>query len=174
MATQDRLPTSEDPPLAGATSSAHPLALTLFHPAHPTSTHVSMERTHANPHVYFKCRNCQGKHEHTCTHILTRLSHTHTHSNTHSHTSTHGYTHSHTHTQAHANTPSHTYTHTHSRLPGPSCNSDIDVHTYFQTLTNTWVPGLRLTCLTPALHAQTVANARASWASVSIRGGRHV
>lgn len=116
MATQDGLPTSEDPPLAGAASSAHSSAVTLFHSAHAMSTHMDVERrTHVDPHVYFKCRNSAKVNMNTAAHTYKTLTYTHTLKHTLLHKHTWIYTLSHT----HPSTCKHplTYTHPHTLTP---------------------------------------------------------
>lgn len=119
-ATQDVLPTSEDPPLAGAASSAHSSAVTLFHPAHAMSTHMDVERrTHVDPHVYFKCRNSAKVNRNTAAHTYSQDSHIYTHTQTHTLTQAHMDIHTLTHTPKHMQTPPHIHapTHTHA-YPG--------------------------------------------------------
>lgn len=90
----------------------------LSHPAHATSTHMDMQRrTHADPHVHFKCRNSAAVHMSIPAHTYSQDSHIYTH--TLKHTLSHKHTWIYTLSHTHPSTCKHplTYTHPHTLTP---------------------------------------------------------
>lgn len=99
-----------------------PPPVMLSRPAHATSTHMDMERrTHADPHVHFKCRNSAMVNLSTPAHTYSQDSHIYIHTQTHTLTQAHMDIHTLTHTPKHMQTPPHIHApaHTHA-YPGPA------------------------------------------------------
>ena len=99
-----------------------PPPVMLSRPAHATSTHMDMERrTHADPHVHFKCRNSAMVNLSTPAHTYSQDSHIYIHTQTHTLTQAHMDIHTLTHTPKHMQTPPHIHAPAHTQAyPGPA------------------------------------------------------